>query len=133
MRKVITFVAVWMLAALATLSLSSTAARASFNANGTYCVQATGNQFTKGLIHLTQTNNIIVGSYGHGGQLSATLTGTIAAAKWKDQRGAGWATFNFTPAGRDFSGQWGYNGRKPEGDIVATRIAAGTTSAAACK
>ncbi len=133
MRKFITFGVLATLAALAAISLSSTAASASFNATGVYCVQATGNQFTKGLIHMTQTNNIIVGSYGHGGQLSATLTGTTAAAKWNDQRGAGWATLNFTPAGRDFSGSWGYNGRKAEGDIVATRIAQGTTNAAACK
>jgi hypothetical protein len=133
MRKFITCSVLATLATLASISLSSTAASASFNATGTYCVQATGNQFTKGLIHMTQTNSTIVGSYGHGGQLSATLNGTVADAKWKDQRGAGWATLNFTPAGRDFSGSWGYNGRKAEGDIVATRIAAGTTNAAACQ
>ncbi len=108
-------------------------AAAGFNATGVYCVQATGNTFTQGLIHLTQQNDTIVGHYGHGGQLSATLSGTVATATWKDQRGAGWATLVFTPAGRNFDGEWGYNGRKAEGKIVATRIDKSTTNANTCK
>jgi hypothetical protein len=112
---------------------SGGSAAAGFNATGVYCVQATGNAFTQGLIHLTQQNDTIVGRYGHGGQLSAMLSGTVATAKWKDQRGAGWATLVFTPAGRNFDGEWGYNGRKAEGKIVATRIDKSTTNANACQ
>lgn len=136
MRSFLTFAALTALAAFASVTVASTPVVAgsagNFNATGAYCVASSGQDFTKGLIHLTQDGSKLSGTYGHGGTIDGKLKGTDAAAKWNDQRGSGWMKFQFTPAGRNFDGQWGLKGKPSSGDLKATRIAAGTMNASAC-
>lgn len=134
MRSFMTFAALVTLA-VASLTVASTpvsAGSTGFSATGDYCVASTGQDFTKGLVHLTQTDTALAGTYGHGGTLDGKLHGTAASAKWTDQRGNGWMKLQFTPAGRNFDGQWGLKGKPASGTFKATRIAAGTTNASAC-
>jgi hypothetical protein len=96
------------------------------NLTGTYRVQATGDTLLVGNVRITQQGPTIVGSgqRSNGGvlQFSGKLTNLRLDGTWRAPNNeTGWLTLNFNQNGRGFSGEWGYHGRKPNGNIVGTR------------
>jgi len=98
------------------------------NVTGDWAVQITGDQLLVGTLHLTQVGNTVVGSAEAGGnsgvlQIDGTLSGQTLSAKFRGPKGnTGWLTLNFNAKGTAFSGEWGYNGRKPNGKIVSRKF-----------
>ena len=104
--------------------------------NGNWEVTATGLHFRSGTYQLSEVNNVVIGvSTPEAGQAPAQINGKLEAAglvegNWRGQTGeTGWFNMKLAPDGRSFSGQYGYNGRKPEGAIIG-RL---STSAAASR
>lgn len=96
------------------------------NLTGTYRIQATGDTLLAGNVQLTQQGSTVVGSgRGKNGgvmQFSGKLTNLRLDGTWRSPTNeTGWLTLNFQQNGRGFSGEWGYHGRKPNGNIVGTR------------
>ena len=92
---------------------------------GNWHVQATGDVFHKGTLHLTQQGATIVGSAPMASgvaQINGTLSNDKMSGTWRAaNHETGWLTLNFTANGRGFNGEWGYHGHKPNGSIVGTR------------
>ncbi len=96
------------------------------NLTGTYNIQATGDTLLVGTVRLTQQGSTVVGSgrTKSGGtlQFSGNLTNNKLDGTWRAPNNeTGWLTINFQQNGRGFSGEWGYHGRKANGNIVGTR------------
>jgi hypothetical protein len=96
------------------------------NLTGTYSIQATGDTLMVGNVRLTQQGSKVVGSgkTKSGGvlQFSGDLTNLKLSGTWRGPTNeTGWLTINFNQNGRGFSGEWGYHGRSPNGNIVGTR------------
>lgn len=96
------------------------------NLTGTYNVQATGDTLLVGNVRLTQQGTTIVGSgrtrAGGALQFSGKLTNLRLDGTWRSPNNeTGWLTFNFNQNERGFSGEWGYHGRKANGNVVGTR------------
>ena len=49
------------------------------------------------------------------------LVGRRLDATWREGKDDGWLTFNFTPDGKAFEGEWGYHGEKPAGKWIGKR------------
>jgi len=104
---------------------------AAANVTGDWAVRMTGDRFVTGNIHLSQVGNTVIGSAiapsgSNAGvlQMSGTFSGDKLSGSWRGPTGeTGWITFNFTSARNAFNGEWGYNRRKPNGQIVARKIA----------
>lgn len=96
---------------------------------GDWKVQATGNEFLVGNLHLTEIGNTVVGSAvaanGKGVlQISGQLNGSTVTGKWRGPSGnVGWITLHFHGMSA-LNGEWGYGGRSPNGTIVAQKIRA---------
>ena len=93
--------------------------------SGNWHVQATGDVFHKGTLHLTQQGSTIVGSApmsAGAAQINGTLANDKMSGTWRaPNHETGWLTLNFASNGRGFNGEWGYHGHKPNGSIVGTR------------
>lgn len=100
------------------------------NVTGDWALEVTGDRFLTGTLHLTQVGNTIIGSAepasGQGVlQINGTLSGQTWSAKWRGPSGAtGWLTAHFKNNGTAFSGEWGYNGRKANGQFVSKKFVA---------
>jgi hypothetical protein len=82
---------------------------------------STGAQFSGGVMVLDQVGQTVIGRSG-----KSTITGTMASdtkmdAHWDGPKGAGWMTLHFSANGSNFTGEWGYNGRKADGTFVGRR------------
>lgn len=93
--------------------------------NGNWSVAATGTHFRSGTYQLSQVNDVVVGiSAPVMGQDSSQINGKVKAAglvegSWRGPTGeTGWLNLQLAPDGKSFSGQYGFNGRKPEGALV---------------
>lgn len=98
------------------------------NVTGDWALQVSGDKLLIGTMHLTQVGDTVVGSAetskGGIGQISGKLENGQISGKWRAPKGeTGWITLNFTPSLTSFNGNWGYGGRKPNGAIVAKKIA----------
>jgi hypothetical protein len=108
---------------LVTIFASAIPVLASVNATGQWQLQATnGSELITGVLTLNQVGETVIGTVH-----STTINGTMVSetqlnAKFNGPRGAGWLTVYFTPDGKNFQGQWGYNGKKPGGKFVGQRI-----------
>ena len=76
---------------------------------------------------MTQVGDTVIGSAetskGGIGQISGKLEDGKISGKWRAPKGAtGWITLNFDSGLTTFSGDWGYGGRNPNGDVVAKKI-----------
>ncbi len=118
---------------LGLIGMISTAAHAQMmnvpNLAGSYNVVATSdrNHLLTGVLVLHQTGTSIVGSINVPAgqtQISGTLNGMVVSGNWRGPTGeTGWLTLNFMPPGMmKFSGDYGYNGRKPTGQINGTKM-----------
>jgi hypothetical protein len=93
------------------------------NTMGQWQLQVTnGPILITGVLTLNQVGDTVIGSVH-----STTINGTMVAdtkmdAKFNGPGGAGWLTVYFTPDGKSFQGQWGYNGKKPGGKFIGQRI-----------
>jgi hypothetical protein len=98
-------------------------AQSSVNATGNWSLTNSGDNFGTATASIKQVGSQIVGQFGQGGQFNGTFkAGTMQVdGNWKGPKGTGWITLIFVD-NNSFSGDWGYNGRKPSGHIVATRI-----------
>ncbi len=100
------------------------------NVTGDWALEVTGDRFLTGTLHLTQVGNTIIGSAeptsGQGVlQINGTLAGQKWSAKWRGPSGAtGWLTARFNNKGTSFSGEWGYNGRRANGQFVSKKFVA---------
>jgi len=95
------------------------------NMTGTWIVQQTGyNGNSTTQITLTQSGNQIVGTNAKSGNgfTGKFVSDTQIDGKWHGPGGAGWLTVYVTPNGHSFNGEWGYNGRKPNGTFVANKV-----------
>jgi hypothetical protein len=90
------------------------------SANGTWEVSATGPSFRSGTYKIQQVNEMVIGTNPAGGQMHGTMKSTgLVQGTWRGPSGeTGWFNMHLTPDGKRFSGQYGYNGRKPEGSII---------------
>ena len=93
------------------------------NATGQWQIQATnGPELITGVLTLNQVGATVIGSIH-----STTINGTVVSdtkmnAKFSGPRGAGWLTVYFAPDGKNFQGEWGFNGKKPGGNFIGQRI-----------
>ena len=95
----------------------------SVNATGNWTVTQGGDYWTRQMLSLKQDGDVVVGAYGPHGVLHGKFaTPTRMDATWKDPRGAGWMTLNFALNGKSFSGEWGYHGRKPSGNLIGKKV-----------
>jgi hypothetical protein len=101
----------------------------SHSVTGDWKIQATGDSFIAGNLHLSQVGNTVVGSAeaasskGTGVlQMSGTLNGSTVSGKWRAPTGnVGWITLHLHGMS-SFNGEWGYGGRSANGTIVAQKI-----------
>ncbi|MBV8600835.1 MAG: hypothetical protein JO359_04635 [Candidatus Eremiobacteraeota bacterium] len=94
------------------------------NIAGNWTVEQSGlNGTATSKITLTQNGNGVVGQNASNGN---GFTGTFVTdsqinGNWKGPGGAGWLTVYVSPNGHSFNGEWGYNGRKPNGSFVGNK------------
>jgi hypothetical protein len=118
-------IAVALGAAFVVVSLASLGiARAALDVAGFYSLDAAGDYFSRSTVHLRQEGNTVIGDYDPHGSLHGTMKDNILSATWSDPRGSGWLTFKFNLQGSGFSGDWGYGGKKPSGQLIGKRILA---------
>jgi hypothetical protein len=91
---------------------------------GTWKVSATGAHFQNGSYTLQQVNQNIIGKNSSGGQMQGKLTDpSTVQGTWRGPTGeTGWFTMHLTPAGKSFSGEYGYGGRKPTGTLIGHKV-----------
>jgi len=93
---------------------------------GDWVIQVTGDTLFAGTLHLTRVGNTVIGTSSvQGGvlQINGKLNGNTCDAKWRGPKGGtGWMTITFTPSFSSFHGEWGYNGRKPNGSFVSKQL-----------
>jgi len=106
------------------LSISvSIVAAAPVNVTGHWRVTVSnGAQFNGGVMVFNQVERTVIGRAG-----KSTITGTMASdtkmdARWDGPKGAGWMTLYFSTNGNNFTGEWGFNGRKADGTFVGRRV-----------
>jgi hypothetical protein len=93
------------------------------NVTGNWSVQATGAHFRSGMYQLQQANETVIGTNGAGGQMHGRVSGDQEIdGTWRGPTGeTGWFRLRFTEDGKTFSGEYGYKGRKPEGNLIGHR------------
>lgn len=114
-----------VVSALAVAALASTAVLAQQpSLTGTWTVQQTGlNGPSTTTIKLKQSGNGIVGTSSNGNNFTGTFVDDSKInGTWKGPGGAGWLTVYASANGHSFNGQWGYNGKKPNGDFVGQKV-----------
>jgi hypothetical protein len=95
------------------------------NLTGSWKVEQSGlNGSTAGTLTITQSGNGIVGNNAttHNGYTGEFVTDSQINGKWHGPGGAGWLTIYVSPNGHSFNGEWGYNGRKPNGTFVGNKV-----------
>jgi hypothetical protein len=95
------------------------------NITGTWQVQQTGlNGNSTATITLQQSGNGVVGTNAANGNgfTGAFVNDTQINGKWHGPGGAGWLTVYVSPNGHSLNGEWGYNGRKPNGSFVGNKV-----------
>ncbi len=118
--------ALFLAAVLAASALASAPALAEPpNLTGKWVIQQSGlNGTSESTISLTQSGMSIVGTNAANGN---GFTGTFVTdskinGTWKGPGGAGWLTVYTSANGHSFNGQWGYNGRPPNGTFVGNKF-----------
>ncbi len=113
-----------LVVAVAILAVGTLAVKAApVNATGHWHIQVTNNaDLNTGSATFNQVGTTVVGHAG-----STTINGTMVSdtkmnAKWNGPHGAGWITLYFTSDGKSFQGEWGYNGKKSEGNFIGKRV-----------
>ena len=99
------------------------------NLTGDYNITATGDKMLNGTMHLRQSQYVVVGDIvtanGSKVQVDGKLANQTLSGKWRGPTGeVGWLTLNFLTTGRSFNGEYGYGGRKPNGEIAGRRLTA---------
>lgn len=93
---------------------------------GDWSVQSAGQEFHKGIMHLTQQGYTVVGHVkGPKGTISLNgkLNNNVLSATWHGPSGeTGWLTFNFAGTFLSFNGDYGYAGRKPSGQVIGKLV-----------
>ena len=95
---------------------------APINATGKWGFQVTnGATLATGQVTFNQVGETVIGHAGH-----TTINGTMVSdtkmnAKWNGPKGAGWMTVYFSASGNSFQGEWGYNGKKADGQFIGKR------------
>jgi hypothetical protein len=95
------------------------------NISGTWVVEQSGaNGVSTSQIVLTQSGKGIIGKSAKTGTgFSGTFdTDSKIDGKWNGPSGAGWFTIYVSPNGHSFNGEWGYNGRSPNGSFVGNEV-----------
>ena len=110
-----------MFAALSTVAV--VAQTPAIDSTGNWSLTNSGDNFGSTTASIKQVGSQVVGTLGSGAQFNGTFkAGTNQVdGNWKSPKGTGWITLTFVDS-NNFSGDWGYGGRKPSGHIVATRI-----------
>jgi hypothetical protein len=98
-------------------------ARAALDVSGEYQLTAAGDYFTRSVVHLHQEGSTVIGDYEPYGSLHGTMKDNILSATWNDRRGQGWLTFKFKLDSSGFEGDWGFNGKKPSGQLIGKKLA----------
>ena len=117
-----TFMTLCVLLAAAAAASIGIARAASLNVAGAYNLTIAGDYFTRSTLHLHQENNVVIGEYEPHGSLHGTMKDNVLSATWNDPRGSGWLTFKFDLQGGGFSGDWGYGGKKPSGQLIGKKV-----------
>ncbi|HET9029602.1 MAG TPA: hypothetical protein VFN49_05445 [Candidatus Aquilonibacter sp.] len=119
-RLAITLVSGFALAAMTVAAAQA----APPNVSGNWKVEQSGyNGTTTSTIKLTQSGENVVGSSSGGNNFQGKfVTDSQINATWHGPGGAGWLTVYVTPNGHSFNGEWGYNGRKPNGTFVGNKF-----------
>lgn len=119
--KRIAFLAV---AAFAIATVCATLVQAApVNATGKWNFQLTsGANLLTGVVTFNQVGSTVIGHAG-----STTINGSMVSdtkmnAKWNGPKGSGWMTIYFGASGNSAQGEWGWNGRKANGNFVAKRV-----------
>ena len=91
---------------------------------GNWKVEQSGyNGTTTATLKLTQSGENIVGTSSNGNNFQGKFVkDNQIDATWHGPSGAGWLTVYVTPNGHSFNGEWGYNGRKPNGTFVGNKF-----------
>lgn len=111
-----------LLMAVAILA-AGTVGMAAATATGHWQVQVTnGADLNTGVVTFNQVGSTVVGKLRN-----TTINGTMVSdtkmnGKWNGPHGAGWITLYFAASGNSFQGEWGYNGKKADGNFVGKRI-----------
>ena len=97
------------------------------NLTGDYNITATGDKMLNGKMHLRQSQYVVVGDIvtpdGSKVQVDGKLNNQTLSGKWRGPTGeVGWLTLNFLTSTRSFNGEYGYGGRKPNGEIAGRRL-----------
>jgi hypothetical protein len=94
------------------------------NVTGDWTVSSTGAQFHKGVMEFSQQGDVVVGHYKgtpNALQINGHITNAKLSGTWRTSSGeTGWLTITFSGTGKGFSGEWGFHGRTPEGNLVGT-------------
>ncbi len=96
--------------------------------SGNWSVQSTGDQFTQGMVRLSQQGPTVVGRFTPSGgkpvDVDGKLNNNVLSGTFKVSGGgeSGWITLFFSENARGFRGEWGYHGRPPNGLIVGRRM-----------
>jgi hypothetical protein len=112
-----------LLAAIVFQICVSVVAAAPANVTGHWRVTVSnGAPFNGGLLVLNQVEKTVIGRAG-----KSTITGTMASdtkldARWDGPKGSGWMTLYFSTNGNNFTGEWGFNGRKADGTFLGKRV-----------
>lgn len=106
------------------LAIGAALAQPANDVTGRWRVSTSGDAFVSSPVRIAQTGSSVTGSFGRDGRIDGTFKpGTLQVdGNWSDARGTGWLTINFSGDGRQFSGDWGYPGRKPSGTFVGSRV-----------
>ncbi len=113
-----------LLMAVAILAVGTIAVKAApVNATGHWQVQVTnGADLNTGVVTFNQVGSTVVGKL-HNTTINGTMVSdTKMNAKWNGPHGAGWITLYFNASGNGFQGQWGYNGKKADGNFIGKRV-----------
>lgn len=113
-----------LLMAVAILAVGTLAVKAApVNATGHWQVQVTnGADLNTGVATFNEVGKTVVGKLGQTTINGEMVSDTKMNAKWNGPHGAGWITLYFGASGNTFSGTWGYNGKKKDGDFIGKRV-----------